>query len=410
MKKLAIIITHPIQYYVPIFQLLAKRCELKVFYTWGKMGIKAKHDPGFGKTIEWDLPLLDGYNYELLENISKDPGSHHGKGIINPDIIAKIKAFSPNAILVYGYIYHSHFKVMRYFKDKIPIWFRGDSTLLDKSTRWKAIAKKIYLKWIYSYIDKVFYVGTNNKAYFRKYGLEDEQLIFAPHAIDNERFSENRELDAQHLRENLGMAPHDILILFAGKLEPKKNPELLLEAIAELTCQKSKDLSQSPEITKRGKVHLLFVGNGILEEKLKIKVNQYGDENTTYPKITARIHFMDFQNQTQIPIVYQAANIFCLPSQGPGETWGLAVNEAMASGKAILASDKVGCAVDLIKDDVNGYIFKSNDVEDLKEKLSFLINHPSMIIGFGKQSEQLIKNWSFDLQVEQFITTLNATN
>lgn len=374
------------------------------------MGIKAKHDPGFGKTIEWDLPLLDGYNYELLENISKDPGSHHGKGIINPDIIAKIKAFSPNAILVYGYIYHSHFKVMRYFKDKIPIWFRGDSTLLDKSTRWKAIAKKIYLKWIYSYIDKVFYVGTNNKAYFRKYGLEDEQLIFAPHAIDNERFSENRELDAQHLRENLGMAPHDILILFAGKLEPKKNPELLLEAIAELTCQKSKDLSQSPEITKRGKVHLLFVGNGILEEKLKIKVNQYGDENTTYPKITARIHFMDFQNQTQIPIVYQAANIFCLPSQGPGETWGLAVNEAMASGKAILASDKVGCAVDLIKDDVNGYIFKSNDVEDLKEKLSFLINHPSMIIGFGKQSEQLIKNWSFDLQVEQFITTLNATN
>ncbi|RZL36908.1 MAG: glycosyltransferase family 1 protein, partial [Pedobacter sp.] len=188
MKKLAIIITHPVQYYVPLFQLLAQRCELKVFYTWGMAGVQPKHDPGFGKVIAWDLPLLAGYDYELLENISTDPGSHHGKGIMNPDIISKIRTFSADAILIYGYIYQSHFKVMRHFKGKIPIWFRGDSTLLDDTTSLKAIAKKLYLKWVYNHVDKAFYVGTNNKAYFKKYGLREQQLVFAPHAIDNERF------------------------------------------------------------------------------------------------------------------------------------------------------------------------------------------------------------------------------
>lgn len=383
MKKLAIIITHPIQYYVPIFQLLAKRCELKVFYTWGKMGIKAKHDPGFGKTIEWDLPLLDGYNYELLENISKDPGSHHGKGIINPDIIAKIKTFSPNVILVYGYIYHSHFKVMRHFKGKIPIWFRGDSTLLDESSKWKAIAKKIYLKWVYSYVNKAFYVGTNNKAYFKKYGLRENQLSFAPHAIDNERFSEKRLLEVKELKIKLGYSSDDIVILYAGKFEAVKNLKILIEVF--------NSFNPLP------KVKLLLVGNGT--EEYKLKAAAVNNPN---------IQFLDFQNQRFLPVVYSVCDIFCLPSYS--ETWGLAINEAMAAGKAIITSDKVGCAADLVKEGINGYIFKSNDVEDLKEKLSFLINHPSMIIGFGKQSEQLIKNWSFDLQVEQFITTLNATN
>lgn len=81
--KLAIISSHPIQYNAPLFKLLTQRGNLsvKVFYTWGKQSIEPKYDPGFGKTIQWDIPLLDGYNYEFLENISKAPGSSHFNGI-----------------------------------------------------------------------------------------------------------------------------------------------------------------------------------------------------------------------------------------------------------------------------------------------------------------------------------------
>ena len=474
MKHLAIIITHPIQYYVPVFQLLAQQCELKVFYTWGQAGIAAKHDPGFGKTIAWDMPLLEGYAYELLVNTSTDPGSHHGKGIVNPDLIEKITAFAPDAILVYGYIYHSHFKVMRHFKGNIPIWFRGDSTLLDPLPWYKAIAKKLYLHWVYSYVDKAFYVGSNNKAYFKKYGLKKEQLVFAPHAIDNERFAIPRTAEVAALRQSLNIAPEDIVILFAGKLEPKKNPELLLEAFIELiegsgirgqesegvgeqgatskekgkeskdeirdqgSRKKSDEVVQPEEMPLAGSVdtanssplgdvrrtgggvHLLFVGNGILEESLKLTVKNLAlsAPPPTPPKNRSRhskgghdfsnnIHFLDFQNQSQMPVVYQACDVFCLPSAGPGETWGLAINEAMAAGKAIIASDQVGCAVDLIEVGGNGYIFTSNNIEILTNRLTLLLETSTYSKAFGKRSARIIDLWTFDQQVKSIINQLH---
>src|SRR5215217_7645662 len=137
--RLAIVTTHPIQYYAPVFKLLTerKRVDVKVFYTWGTSA-QHKHDPGFGRTIDWDLPLLEDYDYEWLENTSGNPGSHHFKGIINPDIIDRINAYQPGAILVFGWAYSSHLKVLRYFKGKVPVWFRGDSTLLDESNSIKA--------------------------------------------------------------------------------------------------------------------------------------------------------------------------------------------------------------------------------------------------------------------------------
>jgi hypothetical protein len=192
-QRLAIVITHPIQYYAPLFKLLnqRKQIDIKVFYTWGEGSVK-KFDPAFGKDIDWDIPLLDGYNYEWAQNTATDPGSHHFKGIITPGLTDQIKEWKPNAILVFGWAYQSHLKVLRYFKNKIPVYFRGDSTLLDELPGPRSLLKTVFLKWVYSHVDHAFYVGTNNKAYFKKYGLKDNQLSFAPHAIDNKRFEIDR--------------------------------------------------------------------------------------------------------------------------------------------------------------------------------------------------------------------------
>src|SRR5437773_3281444 len=102
MKKLAVITTHPIQYNAPLFAMLAQRrnVALKVFYTWGKTVLRKKYDPGFNKEIEWDIPLLEGYDYEFLENVAREKGSHHFNGIINPGIIRKITEWQPDALLV----------------------------------------------------------------------------------------------------------------------------------------------------------------------------------------------------------------------------------------------------------------------------------------------------------------------
>ena len=93
MKRLAIITTHPIQYNAPFFKLLAERktIEIKVFYTWSQSKESVKYDPGFGKNIEWDIPLLEGYNYSFVKNIASNPGSDHFNGIQNPTLLSEIK-------------------------------------------------------------------------------------------------------------------------------------------------------------------------------------------------------------------------------------------------------------------------------------------------------------------------------
>lgn len=384
MKKLAIISTHPIQYYAPVFKLLHQRgqIEIKVFYTWGG---KAAHkfDPGFNKVVAWDIPLLDGYPYEWVDNVSNDAGSHRFNGIINPDLINQIELWQPDSILVYGWAYNSHLKILRHFKKKIPIFFRGDSTLLNEKGGVKSWLKTIFLKWVYNHVDFSIYVGANNKAYFKKYGLKENQLVFAPHSIDNDRFKTERSDEVSELRSSLGLKEADILILFAGKFEFVKNVELLLSAFIQLNDSE---------------IHLLLVGNGTKEDLLKAQAAK--------SDIAKNIHFLDFSNQSYMPVLYQASDLFCLPSLS--ETWGLAINEAMVCGNAILASDRVGSAKDLVIPGYNGAIFSSGSLENLTKCLSELMKlGKAELTKMGQRSRKLIEDWSIEVQakaIESIVT------
>jgi glycosyltransferase involved in cell wall biosynthesis len=376
--RLAIVTTHPIQYYAPVFKLLADKIDVKVFYTWGDEA-KEKFDPGFGKTISWDIPLLDGYTYEWVKNTAPDPGSHHFKGIINPNLINQIKSWRADAVLVYGWAYDSHLRAIRHFKNKIPVYFRGDSTLLDVKTGANQLLRSFFLRWVYSHVDHAFYVGSNNCAYFKKYGLKAGQLSFAPHAIDNDRFAAEKDEEASRIRSDLGIKPAETLILFAGKFEEKKSPLLLLNAFLTLNMPNT---------------HLLFVGNGVLEGALKTAASK-------------NVHFIAFQNQLAMPALYQACNLFCLPSQGPGETWGLAVNEAMAAGKPVLVSDKCGCAADLVNPGVTGEIFDTGDISSLTKKLHSLIGDKKRLTILGNNAKVKIAGWSFGKQANAMLSVIN---
>ncbi len=377
MKRIAIITTHPIQYYAPLFALMAKQQELEimVYYTWGESCLGEKYDVDFGKSFEWDIPLLKGYNFTFLKNISKEPGTHHFKGIINPTLHEEIVKWSPDVVWVWGWAWNSHLKALRYFKGKIPVWFRGDSTLLDESKGFslKKIARRIFLTWMYRHVDKAFYVGTHNKAYYKIHGLKESQLAFAPHAVDNNRFTDEsgeKTLCALEWRKELGYSDSDFVILFAGKFEPKKNPMFILEL--------SKQIS-SPSIK------FLIVGNGILEGQLK-------SETRNDPRFV----FLDFQNQSQMPILYRVADLFILPSLGPGETWGLAINEALASGTKVLASEFCGGAVDLIHGD-NGLLL--NPRTEIRKVMEYLKKYQNDFFREGLTSS-LLKGHTYNEIVE----------
>jgi glycosyltransferase involved in cell wall biosynthesis len=245
---------------------------------------------------------------------------------------------------------------------------------LNKTNWWTNNIKRIVLKWIYSNVDFAFYVGTLNRQYYQEYGLQNQQLIFAPHAVDNDRFARKVYNQSTALRSELNISKNSKIILFAGKLDVNKNAKLLLKAFLEL------DLVDT---------HLIFVGSGVLMKEMKLMSIHH-----------SYVHFTSFKNQTEMPALYQAADLFCLPSLN--DSWGLAINEAMAAGTAILVSDQAGAAIDLVQAS-NGRMFKSNDLSDLKEQLQKLMLNPAFLRTAGIASQKVIKNWNMDLQVTNIL-------
>jgi glycosyltransferase involved in cell wall biosynthesis len=370
-NRLAIITTHPIQYNAPLFTVLARRGQIsiKVFYTWGEKVLKEKYDPGFGKNIQWDVPLLEGYDYEFINNIAKHPGTHHFKGIINPTLIDSIKKWKADAILVYGWGFKSHLGAIRYFHKRIPVYFRGDSTIIQQKNNLKTRIKSIFLRWVYSHIDKALYVGRRNREYYKAYGMKEDQLIFCPHAVDNERFMNDEEYCNEVLKwkSELKVDSLSAGFLYAGKLDDNKNVRLLLKTFAEI----------------KQNYYLIIAGNGILENELKATYSGYSN-----------IHFLPFQNQRKMPVVYRLADVFVLPSKT--ETWGLGINEAMACSRAVLVSENCGGAADLVKNGVNGFTFKSESEADLRDKIITIINNKNNLVEMGKSSLNIIKNWNYE--------------
>ncbi|HZE86370.1 MAG TPA: glycosyltransferase family 4 protein [Puia sp.] len=370
-KKLAIVTTHPIQYHAPwMIRLAEKGIQIKVFYTWEQARSGTLYDPGFGKDIKWDLPLLEGYDYQFVKNTSSRPDNRHFRGIINPDLNKEIEAWGPDSLLIFGWNYHSHLRCMRYFHKKVPVIFRGDSVLLhEKKGLWK-LARRLFLNWVYRYVDYALYVGTHNKSYFLKHGLHASQLIFAPHAIDIERFAEPTPdylRRAESWKKELNIPANHITVLYAGKMIPVKNPGFVI------------DLA---EACKGLPVSFILVGNGSLKPSLQ-----------KLAKGNKRIIFLDFQNQTLMPAVYRLGDVYIMPSLS--ETWGMGINEALACGRPVMASEEVGCAADLILENRTGITFKADDIEKCARFLQELCRDRQRLADMGNDAASLIQFFTF---------------
>jgi glycosyltransferase involved in cell wall biosynthesis len=330
---------------------------IKVVYTLGD-NLYSAVDNGFGIRENWNIDLLSGYDYDFIENTSRNPSSITYLGIKNPSLIERIKEYKADGIIVYGWKHQSHFSVLNYFHGKVPVIFRGDSTTLDDCSGFslRSYFRFVLLQLVYRKVDYVLSPGTASDQYFLKSGFKQNQIIRAEHAIDNERFmsmSETEEKELLNLKSSFSIKENQVVFLFAGKFIAKKNPLLLIEAFQKL--KKIKD-----------NVRLLLVGNGILEKQIKEHINRLPLQ------ISSSITVLPFQDQRQMKLLYRVANVFVLPSKS--ETWGLSVNEALACGTPVIVSDKCGSSKDLVKHEENGLVFKSDDCQDLIQKMERICN------------------------------------
>ena len=345
--RLAIILSHPVQYYSPWFRWLHANTPVtfKVFYLW-EFGVRETRDPQFATAFKWDVDLLSGYDSEFVPNRAADRGTHHFRGLDNPLLTGRLSAWRPDAVLLFGYNWLSHQRALWWARrHRVPLIFRGDSHLLGRGRL--PVMRRLLLGFLYRQFAAFLPVGAANREYFRALGVPDNLLFFSPHSVDATRFNPDdpaARAQAAALRTELGLAGKRV-VLFAGKFQARKQPVELLKAFLQVA----------------GPDHaLVFVGDGAEKTSLTALA-------AAHPAVDVR--FLPFANQTEMPARYLMADIFALPSRGFYETWGLAVNEAMHLGVPCLVSDLVGCQRDLVQHTETGWVFAADSQEALEATL-----------------------------------------
>jgi len=373
--RLAIVLSHPVQYYSPWFRWLRNNTalEFKVFYLWD-FGIKETLDPQFATSFKWDLDLLSGYDHEFVPNVARNPGTDHFRGLDNPALPARLAQWRPTAVLLFGYNWLSHQRALWWARRRgVPLLFRGDSHLLGRGQPGQP--SRILLKLLYRQFTAITYVGAANRDYFLSLGVPATRLFFAPHSVDAARFNfavPAARAAAQALRAELGLAGKRV-VLFAGKYSEAKQPLELLRAFH--TAATDADA-------------LVFVGDGTLKADLTAVAHSRPDRH---------VRFLPFANQSEMPARYLLADIFALPSRGHYETWGLAVNEAMHLGVPCLVSHLVGCQRDLVTTGETGWVFPAEDSTALTTTLAqALRSAPEELQQLGTAARARVARYTYE--------------
>jgi glycosyltransferase involved in cell wall biosynthesis len=349
MPRLAIVASHPVQYQTPWFRALAQAADVHVFFC-HRQTPEDQARAGFGAPFDWDVPLLDGYAHSWLRNVAPAPNVDGFRGCDTPELRDRLAEGRFDACLVNGWYLKSYVQAIRAcWSLGVPVLVRGDSRLRRAGPAVKSIVKFLPYRWFLRRIDAHLYVGAANRAYLEHYGVPSGRLFFAPHFVDNDRFAAGADAARASgrvaaMRREWDAWADATVFLFVGKLLAHKRPDDVLQAMARLIER---------GVNARG----VIVGSGPLERELV--------ESARGRKLP--VHFTGFQNQQALPAFYAAADCLVVPSQA--ETWGLVVNEALATGTPAIVSDEVGCAPDLVDPGETGFVFRMGDVEHLAARM-----------------------------------------
>jgi glycosyltransferase involved in cell wall biosynthesis len=109
----------------------------------------------------------------------------------------------------------------------------------------------------------------------------------------------------------------------------------------------------------RASVGLVFVGDGAAKSELVERAAQIDPGN---------IRFAGFVQREQLADYYALADTLVFPTHS--DTWGLVVNEAMASGLPIIATEVAGCVADLVQHEWNGMVIPPFNVAELRAAMA----------------------------------------
>ena len=382
--RVALVCSHGIQYLLPWFQQLSQHPRLDVTVLLGnEQGLKEGGiDPDFGRAVKWDVDLAGGLRLQTLRSHSPRPGVDHFWGVASLDVFSQLTKQHFDAVVIQGWNYALYpLALLAARKAGLPVLMRAESGLLPGHVPAARPLKDLILRRYLGMCAGALAVSSGNRRLLEHYGIPSARIFHSPYAVDGARFvlsERDRQEARQRLRSSLGMGVEHAavpVLLACGKLTAVKQPQLLLAAYAALR-QSGVDAA------------LVFCGDGPLRAELQQQVQQQHIPN---------VSFVGFQNQSQLPAWYAAADALVLPSRS--ETFGIVVAEAMHAGLPVVVSDHVGCAEDLVLPKQTGLQFPRDDVRALQDALGWLCDAQQGMqrrAQLGMAAREHIATWTYE--------------
>lgn len=386
--RLAILATHPIQYHAPWYRGLAAdgRLQIKLFFC-HRATPEQQASAGFGVPFEWDVPLLDGYDHEFLNNVAAHPSTSGFNGLDVPGIGATLRKGAFDAVLVNGWNYKAAWQAIWASKQLgLPVLTRGDSHLHTPRSHLKNRIKEIFYPQMLRTFDAFLEVGQWSREYYLHYGAPRERVFHVPHVIDEATFRPGTEISQaarDAIRKEWNLSSDTVVFLFAGKFIALKNPMAFLRSI------------QAAAGAERN-IAALMVGDGPLRQEC-----QDFASTTGLPVV-----FAGFVNQSKLVNAFVAADVLVLPSEH--ETWGMVVNEAMSCGLPCIVSDRVGCGPDLVTAQGTGEVFPLHDESALAAAMVRFARNPARRRACGVRARTVIESYSIASAVEGTVDAVTA--
>jgi glycosyltransferase involved in cell wall biosynthesis len=363
-RRLAIVVTHPIQYLSPVFRRLSRipGMRLKVFYG-SKIGLEPYVDPGFGVALRWDCDLTGGFEHEFLPG-STEVQKTDWYSLAKVEVNDALDKYDPHVVLLHGYAHPLVLRAWRWSRArKRRTIFFGDGngkTVVQEGVATSAF-KKTILRPLIKSSHRIFTLGEANERYWRHRGATSSQLVWVPMLLPmpevKPRDDEDRQLKRRALRHELGIGNEQVVVTYCGKFQAFKRVMDLVYAVDR--CEQ---------------IVGLYVGDGPELRRCQEEAR------------TDRHRFLGFGNVSQLSACYAASDMLCHPSSR--ENYGLVVAEAAACGLPIVATSIVGAIGERSHGRVgqNAETFDPGDVDSLARLLGDLSANSAQRERMGLQS------------------------
>jgi glycosyltransferase involved in cell wall biosynthesis len=340
-KRRVVLLTEIIApYRIPVFNVLAARDDINLHVIF-----LSETDPTLRQWLVHKDEIR--FTYEVLSSVRRRVGSY--SFLLNRGLTKALDRAHPEVIICGGYNYIASWQALRWAnRNTIPFILWTESTSLDQRNHHSWI--EALKRWFLTHCEGFLVPGLSSRNYLRELGVPDDSIFTAPNAMDLGFFTEaarEAKINAATIRQEFSLPER--YFLNVGRLVPIKGVIELLDAYAKLDAD------------VRARVGLVLVGDGALKAELTRKAALISPGTVRFP---------GFLQKDRLPEIYALADAFVFPTLS--DPWGFVVNEAMACGLPIIASDVAGCVADLVHDGENGLIVPARDVGALSDAMGKL--------------------------------------